>query len=142
MYETFYQQCFDEPLDYVRHDTDARLDDSLRLMVMCDGVEMLGWWWTFVECSARKRGHYYDVSDDMGWRALALDLSTCGSPVDVGKAQAVVEALMTHGLVDREAYGHGRVMNERVCREANNFAEAKASKMLGAWKTAQKQQSK
>ena len=137
VFERCRAEAFDRPLDYVRHDNDARKDDAVRAMVYERGLEMYGAWWVFVECLAEKRGHMYDVSAPLGWQSLAADMSTCGTQIGVEDAKRIVETFAHYGLIDRDAYdAHQRVVNDRLAREAANYAEASAGKQLGAWKTA------
>lgn len=132
MYDSLCMEVADSPLDYVRHDSDARLDDALRAIVMTHGVDYLGMYWVLVECLCTKKGHMYDVSDDMGLMKLALDMSTCGCMFTPDEVGDFVGVLAENGLIDGEVYEHsGRVVSERVLKECRGYAQAVAAKRVG-----------
>lgn len=135
-FQRFYEEFLAKPLDYVRHDANARLDESLRRGVVDHGLEFSGRWWVLVECLSAKHGHRYDVSDETGWRILALDLSTCGVPWGVDECKEFVGQLASLGLVNAELLDERHVVcNDRLCREVDGYATAAAGKKLGSWKT-------
>lgn len=137
MYHQFYEEFAAAPLDYVRHDANARTDVALRTGVIEHGLEFAGRWWTMVECLCSKRGHLYDVTTDTGWMQLALDLSTSGHMWSIDECREFCEQLVGYGLISPESWSIGHVVNERVVRECDKYARAAAGKKLGSWKTNQ-----
>lgn len=135
VYEGYFDDAFDEPLDYFRHDTDAHRDSSLRRLVMERGKAAGYDYWVLVECVAAIEGHAYFVRDDDGWTMLALDMSASGCPMAVEECREFVNALATYGLVSADMLCDGKVMIERTSKEAARWATAKASKQLAAWRT-------
>ncbi len=124
-----------EPLEYVKHDTNAREDDALARLVMADGLEAAAVFWIVVECLASRKGHCYSVGDDAGLRILASHMSTGGHPFTVDEVRAWLGELARHGLIDAEAYAEGRLANRRISAQAYDVAEKAAQKRAGAWKT-------
>ena len=134
-YDEFLDEMRMAPLDYVRHDANARCDESLRRATAKVGMSFLGSWWVLVELLSGKKGHAYDVSDECGWSLLAYDMSTCGWPWSVDDCKRLCDVLAEHDLIDAEMYARGKVLNNRVCREVEKYATATAGKRLGSWKT-------
>ena len=132
-----YDEYLDEmrmaPLDYVRHDANARCDEALRRATAKGGMGFLGSWWVLVELLTSKKGHEYDVTDETGWKLLALDMSTCGWNWTVEGCHDFCDILNEHDLIDSEMYARGKVLNNRVCREVEKYARATAGKRLGGW---------
>lgn len=134
-FQRFHDEFATKPLDYVRHDADARKDESLRRAVAEHGMGFLGAWWVLVELLCSKDNHRYDVTDHTGWQLFALDMSTCGRMWTVDECRDFCDQLAEYGLIDRELYDRGKVVNNRVCREVDAYANAAAGKKLGNWKT-------
>ena len=135
-YEDFLSECLEEPLKYVVHDTDARLSDELRRGTATGGFDFLGKFWTFVECIAAKRGHYYDVSDDVGWSFLRLDMCSGGGEMTVDECKEFVGRLYDLGLIERSEFDESKlVSSRRVMRTAESNAEVKAKRKMAAYNT-------
>lgn len=129
--ERLREEVSEKPLEYVRHDSNARLDEALRRVVIENGIGYLGLWWVLVECLCSKRGHVYDVSDDTGWMQLAMDMSTCGYMVEPDLCRAFVGTLAEVGLVNAELLAEkGHVANDRVLKECWKYADACAVKKV------------
>ena len=136
LYDKFYSEFLDKPLDYVRHDAGARFDEQLRRAVAEHGMAFYGSWWLLVELLSAKRGHVYDVSDMTGWQLFAADMSTVGRTWTVDECADFCQQLAGYNLIDREIYDERHhIINRRVCREADGYANAAAGKKLGSWKT-------
>lgn len=122
-----------KPLSYVPHDTDAMMDDEIRMCVIENGIAIYGVWWCLVELLAKRRGHRYDVTDELGWRFLASDMSAVGEMFTVDQMKAFVQIFEEHGLLhlDRE---DERILltNDRVIRTAIASADKTAKRRLGA----------
>ena len=134
-YLTAYNEAFEKPLKFLHHDTDAHVDDELRLISSASGsLEVYGMYWVLMELLASRRGHMYDVSTDLGWDFLALDMSTCGVQVSVDACKELVGKLATFNKIDRDIYEAERhVICSRVSRQADRYAEEYAvSKAAGA----------
>ena len=134
-YESALTAHMMKPLDYVRHDANARFDEALRRAVAEHGMGFYGGWWVLVELLCSKNEHAYDVTDFTGWALFALDMSTCGRAWSVDECKDFAEQLAAYGLINQELYGRGRISNDRVCREVEKYAKAAAGKSVGAWKT-------
>ena len=136
---TFKEEALREPLKYLKHDVKSHDDDALYRLVAKHGMDYYGWYWLLVELlgSRSESYHSYDVSDEMGWRKLAYDMS-CMCDMSVDKCQDFVEELSTFGLISREHFEHKIVTINRIRRHADEVAESIAQKKLGAWKTNRK----
>lgn len=122
-----------KPLSYVPHDTDAMTDDEIRMCVIENGIAIYGIWWCLVELLAKRRGHRYDVTDELGWRFLASDMSSIGETFTVDQVKAFVDVFESHGLLHLDVED-GRVLltNDRVIRTAIASAEKTAKRRFGA----------
>lgn len=139
VYDGFLEECMLEPLSYFFHDCDARLSDELRRGTALGGFEWLGRWWTFVECISSKKGHMYDVSDEIGWKFFRLDMVSGGGEMSVDDCKEFVGELYELKLINREVFDESkRIISDRVMRNAEKSAEATAKRKLAAWKTNQK----
>lgn len=130
-----YNEAFEKPLKFLHHDTDAHVDDELRLIASeCGSLEIYGKYWVLMELLASRRGHIYDVSTDLGWSFLALDMSTCGVQISVDECKKLIECLVKFDKIDREIYNSRlHVVCSRVSRQADRYAEEYAvSKAAGA----------
>ena len=139
-YHQYVHEARLEPMDYVTHDTNARLDDSLRALVTsCDtpteGLAMGYRYWCLMELLASRKGHMYDVSTTFGWTLMAIDMSGAGVPTSEDDCRELVRALLGVGLLSGDAYAESRVMSERICRNAERYAKGVADKKIGAYKT-------
>ena len=135
LFDRYVEEFTDKPLDYVRHDSNARLDDALRRATAKYGMGFYGAWWLLIELLSGNKRHAYDVADDAGWNLLAIDMSTCGIVWSVEECRTFCDRLAEFGLIDQECYERGKVINNRVCREVSKYAQAAAGKSLGSWKT-------
>ena len=136
VYQEFWNEAYEEPLDWFKHYTNAHESDALRRGILAKGMEWYGKWWAFVEAISRRRRHVYDVSDEVGWRLLTLDLSACGWQLTVDDAKEFIGELYESDLIDRECFDESSlVMSERVLSNADEYANNVAKGRLGAWKT-------
>lgn len=134
-YNEFLERAASDPIKFIKHDTRSHDDESLYRLVDERGMSAYGWYWLLVELLTGRRHHYYDVSDDAGWRRLARDMS-CMVDVSVDECKSFVADLYSHDLINREQYDElHRVTITRILRDARTYAETVAGKQLGAWKT-------
>ena len=137
-YQEFYDAAISEPIKYLKHDTNSHEDDKLYRLVSMHGMSYYGMYWVLSENVAKRKGHYYDVSDEVGWRKLARDMS-CLCDVSVEQCKRFVDALYELELIIPEQYDElQRVTIMRIMRDATKYAEAVAGRKLGAWKTNRK----
>ena len=91
-----------------------------------------------VELLTGRKHHYYDVSDDAGWRRLARDMS-CICDMGTDECKEFIAELYNASLINREQYDElQRVTITRILADARAYAESVASKKIGAWKTNRK----
>lgn len=134
-YEGFLEDSREEPIKYFKHDASAHDDEALYRLVDRHGMAWYGWYWVLVELLTCRRKHYYDVSDNAGWRRLARDMS-CMADMDSDECREFIAELSAMELVSsRHLNELGHVAIERILRDAEKYAESVASKRLGAWKT-------
>lgn len=127
-----------EPIKYVKHDVSAHDDDALYRLTVTFGMAYYGWYWLLVELLTARRGHYYDVSDDIGWRQLSRDMS-CMSDMSIDECRDFIGNLYESGLVSKRHFDElGHVTMERILRDSRVYAEGVAKKKIGAWKTNRK----
>ena len=137
-YERFLEQEQDKPLRYITHDNRAHDDEALYRLTAEHGMGYYGLYWLLIELLANRKGHYYDVSDELGWRRLARDMS-CMCDMDIGGCKRFIADLYGAGLIIREQYDElHRVASKRLLADAMACAEEVASKRIGAWKTNRK----
>lgn len=134
-FDDAHQEFMSKPLDYVRHDSNARYDDALRRATSRYGMAFYGSWWLLVELLSANKLHCYKVNDEDGWKLFAIDMSSVGIVWSVDECKQFCQRLAEHGLIDAECYERGTIVNNRVCREVDKYARAAAGKALGAWKT-------
>lgn len=102
------------------------------------GMALYGWYWLLVELLTGRKHHYYDVSDDAGWRRLARDMS-CICDMGTDECKEFIAELYNASLINREQYDElQRVTITRILADAKSYAESVASKKIGAWKTNRK----
>lgn len=122
-----------KPLSYVPHDTDAMMDDEIRMCVIENGIAIYGVWWCLVELLAKRRSHRYDVTDELGWRFLAADMSAVGETFTADQMKSFVQIFEDHGLLHIDREGDRQFLtNDRVIRTAIASAEKTAQRRLGA----------
>lgn len=137
-YDEFLERAMCDPVKFVKHDARAHDDEALYRLVNARGMEFYGWYWLLVELLTGRKHHYYDVSDDAGWRRLARDMS-CICDISVNECRAFIMDLYSYRLINTEQYDElHRVLITRVMADAKTYAETVASKQLGAWKTNRK----
>jgi hypothetical protein len=137
-YDEFFDAAMSEPIKYLKHDTNSHEDDKLYRLVSMHGMSYYGMYWVLSENVAKRKGHYYDVSDEVGWKKLARDMS-CLCDVTVDQCKRFVGALYDLGLIIPEQYDElHRVAIMRIMRDAYKYAESVAGRKLGAWKTNRK----
>ena len=137
-YQDFLEDALNDPVKYIKHDSNAHEGPASFRMVAEFGMESYGQYWLLVELLTSRRGHYYDVTDDYGWLALSRDMGRL-MPMSTDDCKEFVGMLYELDLINREQYDElGRVTISRVLRDALAYAEGVASKKLGAWKTNRK----
>lgn len=141
VYGTAYQEAFEAPLKYLHHDTDAHADDELRIMAAEQGsLEVYGQYWCLMELLAQRKGHAYDVSQERGWQFLALDMSTSGVHMSAEQCKELVARLVEFDKLSGESYREGRIVCDRVSRQAGRYAEEYATAKAAGAKSARKRQ--
>lgn len=134
-YERFLEEAESDPIRFIKHDTRAHDDEALYRLANRHGMALYGWYWLLVELLTGRKHHYYDVSDDAGWRRLARDMS-CICDMSVDECKSFIADLYGAGLVNREQYDElHRVSITRILVDARTYAESVAGKKIGAWKT-------
>lgn len=137
-YEGFLERAMCDPVKFVKHDARAHDDEALYRLANAHGMEYYGWYWLLVELLTGRKHHYYDVSDDAGWRRLARDMS-CICDMSTDQCRVFITDLHRYGLINIEQYDElHRVLITRVMADAKTYAETVAAKQLGAWKTNRK----
>ena len=137
-YNEFLERALSDPIKFIKHDARAHDDEALYRLTNRMGMEVYGWYWLLVELLTGRRHHYYDVSDDVGWRRLARDMS-CICDMSVDECKSFIASHYGADLINREQYDElHRVTITRILTDAKAYAETVASKQLGAWKTNRK----
>lgn len=134
-YQEFYERALSDPIKFIKHDARAHDDEALYRLVNSHGMDWYGWYWLLAELLTGRKHHYYDVSDDAGWRRLACDMS-CICDMGVDECKLFIAELHHAGLINREQFNElHRVSITRILTDAQAYAETVAGKQLGAWKT-------
>ena len=137
-YDRFLEEAELDPIKFIKHDTRAHDDDALYRMTNARGMAHYGLYWLLVELLTGRKHHYYDVSDDAGWRRLTRDMS-CICDMSVEECKAFITDLYDYGLITREQYDElHHVTITRIKVDARDYAESVAAKKIGAWKTNRK----
>lgn len=137
-YDEFLERAMTDPIKFIKHDARAHDDEALYRLANRQGMALYGWYWLLAELLTGRKHHYYDVSDDAGWRRLARDMS-CICDMSVEECRKFISDLYDADLINREQYDElQRVTITRILTDARTYAENVASKQLGAWKTNRK----
>lgn len=137
-YDEFLEEALGEPVKFIKHDARAHDDEDLYRLANEHGMAYYGWYWLLVELLTGRKHHYYDVSDEAGWRRLSRDMS-CICDISTDECKAFVADLYDAGLINIEQFDElKRVSITRILKDARAYAEAVATKKLGAWKTNRK----
>jgi len=137
-YNEFLERAMSDPIKFIKHDARAHDDEALYRLANRKGMALYGWYWLLVELLTGRKHHYYDVSDDAGWRRLARDMS-CICDMGTDECKEFIAELYNASLINREQYDElQRVTITRILADAKTYAETVASKQLGAWKTNRK----
>lgn len=137
-YNEFLERAMSDPIKFIKHDARAHDDEALYRLSNRRGMALYGWYWLLVELLTGRKHHYYDVSDDAGWRRLARDMS-CICDMGTDECKEFIAELYNASLINREQYDElQRVTITRILADAKTYAETVASKQLGAWKTNRK----
>ena len=137
-YERFVEEAESDPIRFIKHDTRAHDDEALYRLANRRGMALYGWYWLLVELLTGRKHHYYDVSDDAGWRRLARDMS-CICDMGTDECKEFIAELYNASLINREQYDElQRVTITRILADARAYAESVAGKKIGAWKTNRK----
>ena len=134
-YERFVEEAESDPIRFIKHDTRSHDDEALYRLTNRLGMSVYGWYWLLVELLTGRKHHYYDVSDEAGWRRLSRDMS-CMCDMSVDECKSFIANLYGAGLINREQYDElHRVTITRILADAKAYAESVAGKKIGAWKT-------
>ena len=134
--EELREQAKNDPLDWFKHDNDAHMDEGMRLLIASRGMAAYGLYWCLMELLAARKGHYYDVSTDLGWQFLAKDMSPGVEVMSVEECKSFVHALAEHGKIDRECLEvSGHVISNRICRNAAERNESTAQNKFKGWRS-------
>lgn len=137
-YDEFLERAMSDPIKFIKHDARAHDDEALYRLANRHGMEVYGWYWLLVELLTGRKHHYYDVSDNAGWRRLSRDMS-CICDMSIEECKSFIADLYGAGLINREQYDElHKVTITRILVDAKAYAETVASKQLGAWKTNRK----
>lgn len=137
-YDEFLERAKSDPIKYIKHDVRAHDDEALYRLTYEHGMAYYGLYWLLVELLTGRKDHYYDVSDDAGWRRLARDMG-CICDMSVEECRTFIGDLYKAELISREHFDElHKVCIKRVNKHANELAEASAAKAFGAWKTNRK----
>lgn len=132
--DEFRDRARAEPLDWFKHDSNARNDDGLRRLVVGRGMEAYGRYWWLIELLAARKEHYITVDSELDWRILARDMSSPVEDIGVDECRGFIRALAQLGLIDRECFEEShRIINNRICRNAHELAESTAQSMFKGW---------
>lgn len=141
-YNEFLERAMSDPIKFIKHDTRAHDDEALYRLANRKGMALYGWYWLLVELLTGRKHHYYDVSDDAGWRRLARDMS-CICDMGTDECKEFIAELYNASLINREQYDElQRVTITRILADAKTYAEAVAIKQLAAWKMNRKKMGK
>lgn len=134
-YDEFFERALSDPVKFIKHDTRSHDDEALYRFANAHGMAYYGWYWLLVELLTGRKHHYYDVSDEAGWRRLSRDMS-CICDMSTEECKGFIEDLYNADLINREQYDElQRVTITRILVDARSYAETVAGKQLGAWKT-------
>lgn len=137
-FDRFLEEAESDPIRFIKHDTRAHDDEALYRLANRQGMALYGWYWLLVELLTGRKHHYYDVSDNAGWRRLARDMS-CICDMSVDECRSFIADLYGADLINRAQYDElHRVTITRILTDARTYAESVASKKIGAWKTNRK----
>ena len=137
-YDEFLERAMSDPIKFIKHDARAHDDEALYRMANRHGMEFYGWYWLLVELLTGRKHHYYDISDEAGWRRLSRDMS-CICDISIDECRSFIAELYGAELINREQYDElHRVTITRILVDAKTYAEAVAIKQLSAWKTNRK----
>lgn len=137
-YDRFIEEAETDPIRFIKHDTRAHDDEALYRLANRQRMALYGWYWLLVELLTGRKHHFYDVSDDAGWRRLSRDMS-CICDMSVDECKSFIADLYGAGLINRDQYDElHRVTITRSLVDARTYAESVASKKIGAWKTNRK----
>lgn len=134
--DEFREQAKADPLDWFRHDNNAHTDEGMRLIIAEHGMQAYGLYWVLMELLAARKGHYYDVSTDLGWQFLAKDMSPGVEVMGVEECRDFVEMLARYGKIDRECLEEsGHIICNRICRNAAERNESTAQNKFKGWRS-------
>lgn len=134
--DEFREQAKADPLDWFKHDNNAHMDEGMRMLIASHGMAAYGLYWCLMELLAARRGHYYDVSTELGWQFLAKDMSPGIEVMSVDECKSFVHALAAHGKIDRECLEEsGHVISNRICRNAAERNESTAQNKFKGWRS-------
>ena len=134
--DEFREQAKNDPLDWFKHDNNAHMDESIRMLITEQGMAAYGLYWCLMELLAARKGHYYDVSTDIGWQFLAKDMSPGVEVMSVDDCKSYIATLARYGKIDRECLEvSGHVICNRICRNAAERNESTAQNKFKGWRS-------
>ncbi len=128
--DKFYRESVDEPLSWVKLDS-AILDDT-DLQDLRDGYGK-DYCWDFIALAtilAKRKGHSIDIRNDNKWLRLSNQLEQ----YDVTATKEFISVLLHYELIDKSAFEHGLIINDRIMRTAQDYAKQSAHGKFMVWK--------
>ncbi len=128
--DKFYRQSIDEPLAWVKLDS-CILDDA-DLQDLRDGYGK-DYCWDFIALAtllAKRKGHAIDVSSENKWTRLSHQLEQ----FDVQATKEFISVLLHFELIDKSAFEHNLIINNRVMRTVEEYAKQSAHGKFMSWK--------
>lgn len=129
-YAEAYQEALNEPMMWVRMDSDMLRDMKVRKLMRVGGFQYLGMYVALVMGLAQADGHIYDMRDG-GWDYLQADMSNGGCPVDPDELSRFVNTVASVGLCDAEMWAESRKLtSKRLIREVERNAQSAAKSRM------------
>lgn len=132
-YDDLYIEALQEPMKYLRHDTDAHKDPQIGELVIIGGMKYYGLYWLLAESLATHTPHFYNRAKRSDERALKRDLSYL-EDISAEELEQFLQTLAELGLINTEMWSEQKVCSDRVIRECEKYAKSVAGKRKGAAK--------
>ncbi len=131
--DKFYRESFNEPLSWVK--LDSAIVDDTDLQDLRDGYGKDFCWdfITLITLLAKRKTHAIDISTDSKWIRLSHQLEQ----YDVQSTKEFISVLLHFELIDKSAYEHNLIINNRVMRTVEEYAKQSAHGKFMAWKKEQ-----
>lgn len=129
-YSEYYSEALNEPMLWVRMDTDMLRDFKVRKLMKAGGWKYLGMYVALIMGLAQADGHIYDMRDG-GWDYLRADMCNGGCDVSQEELELFVTQLASVGLADRELWAEsGKLTSGRLIREVEKNAQSAAKSRM------------